>query len=61
MGRRQKKREPELFRLKSKRRRLKLGFKPKKVSLTGAAKSFGGSARKFRLKHFQKKPGSIYD
>lgn len=61
MGRRRRRREPELFRLKSKRRKLKIGRKFKPVSISKVAKSAAGSVRKFRLRHLQRAPKSIYD
>lgn len=38
MGRRRRRREPELFRLKSKRRKLKIGRGFKPISISGAIK-----------------------
>lgn len=54
------KRKPALFVLKSKRRKLRFGKKFKPVSISKVAKSVGGSVRKFRLRHLQRAPKSIY-
>lgn len=51
----------KLFRLKSKRRKLKIGRKLKPVSVSKVAKAAAASVRKFRLRHLRRAPKSIYD